>query len=83
MEQLADGGIRVEALTADYQAKAQEWAQRLDLPVADDNAAFAVQVGESGLQIQQLARRRPARYVSTLSKARQRTDGCSVAAAGR
>lgn len=59
MEQLADGGIRVEALTADYQATAQAWAQRLDLPLADDNAGFAVQVGASGLQIQQLGPQAP------------------------
>ncbi|HWD33711.1 class I SAM-dependent methyltransferase [Pseudomonas caricapapayae] len=59
VEQLADGGIRVEALTADYQATAQAWAERLDLPLADDNAGFAVQVGASGLQIQQLGPQAP------------------------
>ncbi|MEG1082314.1 MAG: class I SAM-dependent methyltransferase, partial [Pseudomonas sp.] len=59
VEQLADGGIRVEALTADYQAKAQAWAERLDLPLVDDNAGFAVQVGAGGLQIQQLGAQAP------------------------
>ncbi|MDD2060365.1 class I SAM-dependent methyltransferase [Pseudomonas sp. GD03860] len=59
VEQVADGGIRVEALTADYQAQANEWAQRLGLPLADENAGFAVQVGASGLQIQQLGPQAP------------------------
>ncbi|WP_136477845.1 class I SAM-dependent methyltransferase [Pseudomonas sp. DG56-2] len=59
VEQLADGGIRVEALTADYQPKAQEWAQRLGLPLESVHAEFAVQVGASGLQIQQLGPQAP------------------------
>jgi len=59
VEQLADGGIRVEALTADFQAQAVEWAQRLELPLSDDSAGFAVQVGASGLQIQQLGPQAP------------------------
>ena len=59
VEQLADSGIRVEALTADYQAQAAEWAQRLALPLSDDNAGFAVQVGANGLQIQQLGPQAP------------------------
>ncbi|MBM5458333.1 class I SAM-dependent methyltransferase [Pseudomonas sp. P66] len=59
VEQQADGGIRVEALTADYQSKAQEWAQRLGLPLEDTQAGFAVQVGASGLQIQQLGAQAP------------------------
>ncbi|MFK8331659.1 class I SAM-dependent methyltransferase [Pseudomonas sp. BJa5] len=59
MEQQADGGIRVEALTAEYQAQAEEWARRLDLPLEDDTAGFAVQVGVDGLQIQQLGPQAP------------------------
>ncbi|NER65554.1 class I SAM-dependent methyltransferase [Pseudomonas sp. MAFF212427] len=59
MEQLADGGIRVEALAGEYQAQAERWAVRLGLPLQDDSAAFAVQVGEAGLQIQQLGPQAP------------------------
>ncbi|MDU9393115.1 class I SAM-dependent methyltransferase [Pseudomonas sp. zfem002] len=59
MEQQVEGGIRVEALTADYQARAAEWAARLGLPLHDDGAAFAVQVGVDGLQIQQLGPQAP------------------------
>lgn len=59
MEQLADGGIRVEALAAEYQAQAEHWAVRLGLPLQDASAAFAVQVGETGLQIQQLGPQAP------------------------
>ncbi|MDD0972361.1 class I SAM-dependent methyltransferase [Pseudomonas fontis] len=59
VEQQADGGIRVEALTADYQAQAEQWAARLGLPLQDDAAAFAVQVGDDGLQIQQLGPQAP------------------------
>ena len=59
MEQLADGGIRVEALAGEYQAQAEQWAARLGLPLQDASAAFAVQVGEAGLQIQQLGPQAP------------------------
>ncbi|MEE1922190.1 class I SAM-dependent methyltransferase [Pseudomonas sp. 148P] len=59
MEQQVEGGIRVEALTADYQARAEEWAARLGLPMQDEAAAFAVQVGPEGLQIQQLGPQAP------------------------
>lgn len=59
VEQLADGGIRVEALAAEYQAQAEQWAARLGLPLQDASAAFAVQVGEAGLQIQQLGPQAP------------------------
>lgn len=45
VEQQAEGGIRVEALSADYQAQAEQWAARLGLPLEDENAAFAVQLG--------------------------------------
>ncbi|MCU1724075.1 class I SAM-dependent methyltransferase [Pseudomonas sp. 5P_5.1_Bac1] len=59
MEQRLEGGIRVEALAADYQARAEQWAARLGLPLLDDDAAFAVQVGPDGLQIQQLGPQAP------------------------
>ena len=59
MEQLADGGIRVEALAGEYQAQAEQWAARLGLPLQDASAAFAVQVGEAGLQVQQLGPQAP------------------------
>ena len=59
MEQQVEGGIRVEALDAGYQAQAEQWAARLGLPLVDAEAAFAVQVGGDGLQIQQLGPQAP------------------------
>ncbi|WP_425928792.1 class I SAM-dependent methyltransferase [Pseudomonas sp. NyZ201] len=59
MEQQVEGGIRVEALDAGYQAQAEQWAARLGLPLDDAEAAFAVQVGVDGLQIQQLGPQSP------------------------
>ena len=52
-------GIRVEAMTAEYAQQASAWAERLGLPLQDDTAAFAVQVGADGLQIQQLGPQAP------------------------
>lgn len=52
-------GIRVEALTVEFEAQAALWAERLALPLQDDTAAFAVQVGMDGLQIQQLGPQAP------------------------
>ncbi|MBK0059198.1 class I SAM-dependent methyltransferase [Pseudomonas sp. S44] len=58
-EQEQGTGIRVEALSASFQAQAQEWSQRLGLPQVDDAAEFAVQIGADGLQIQQLGPQAP------------------------
>ncbi|MCY1412276.1 Ribosomal RNA small subunit methyltransferase J [compost metagenome] len=47
--------IVVQALSADFQPAAQQWAQRLGLPFSDDALAdFALQVGDDGLQLLQL-----------------------------
>lgn len=46
--------IRVEAMAGEYAEQAQVWAERLGLPLQQDEAEFAVQVGADGLQIQQL-----------------------------
>ncbi|MEE3633038.1 class I SAM-dependent methyltransferase [Pseudomonas sp. AL 58] len=59
VEQLADSRLRVEALSPEYQGHAEQWAQRLGLPLDDDAAGFAVQVGSEGLQIQQLGPQAP------------------------
>lgn len=60
MVELEQGmGIRVEALSAEFQAQAQVWAERLGVPLVDDEAGFAVQVGPDGLQIQQLGPQAP------------------------
>ena len=76
MVELEQGmGIRVEALSAEFQAQAQVWAERLGVPLVDDEAGFAVQVGPDGLQIQQLGRRRRDRCGWTSSKDRRRIDG--------
>ncbi|NQD77499.1 class I SAM-dependent methyltransferase, partial [Pseudomonas sp. CM27] len=52
-------GIRVEALSAEFEAQAAAWAERLALPLQDDAAGFAVQVGVDGLQVQQLGPQAP------------------------
>lgn len=43
-------GIRVEAMSEEYAGQAQAWAQRLGLPLQNDDAQFAVQLGPEGLQ---------------------------------
>ena len=53
-EQQAGSRIRVEALTADGQDQVALWAERLGLPVQDEQADFALQVTDDGLQLQQL-----------------------------
>jgi len=53
-EQARSTGIRVEALSAHFQDQARDWAERLGLPLQDDQAELALQVGADGLQIQQL-----------------------------
>lgn len=52
-------GIRVEAMSEAYADQAQAWAQRLGLPLQDDDAQFAVQLGAEGLQVQQLGPQAP------------------------
>ncbi|QWA27524.1 class I SAM-dependent methyltransferase [Pseudomonas sp. RC3H12] len=59
LEQQQAAGIRVEALVAQFQAQAEAWAQRLGLPLVDEAAEFAVQLGAEGLQIQQLGPQAP------------------------
>ena len=53
-EQPAASRIRVEALADGFQARAQQWAEQLGLPLQLADADFALQVGEHGLQLQQL-----------------------------
>lgn len=52
-------GVRVEAMSEEYAGQAQAWAQRLGLPLQDDDAQFAVQLGPEGLQVQQLGPQAP------------------------
>jgi 16S rRNA (guanine1516-N2)-methyltransferase len=59
VEQELGTGIRIEALAPEFQAQALAWAERLGLPLADEAAGFAVQVGADGLQIQQLGPQAP------------------------
>lgn len=59
VEQALGMGIRVEAIAPEYQGQAVEWAERLGLPMLDDMAGFAVQVGADGLQVQQLGPQAP------------------------
>ncbi|MCF5676852.1 class I SAM-dependent methyltransferase [Pseudomonas syringae] len=53
-EQQAGSRIRVEAVAVDAQEQAQAWAQRLGLPLHDEEADFALQLTDVGLQLQQL-----------------------------
>ncbi|KAF0863145.1 class I SAM-dependent methyltransferase [Pseudomonas sp. LD120] len=46
--------IKVEALGAGFEPQAQQWAERLGLPLQMEEAEFALQIGEQGLQLQQL-----------------------------
>jgi 16S rRNA (guanine1516-N2)-methyltransferase len=50
--------IRVESLAPHYAEVAQCWAERLGLPL-DGEAEFALQVGESGLQLVELGPKAP------------------------
>jgi len=59
IEQQAGSRIRVEALAVGGQEQAAQWAQRLGLPLQDDEADFALQVTDSGLQLQQLSEDAP------------------------
>ncbi|VVN29930.1 hypothetical protein PS623_04729 [Pseudomonas fluorescens] len=54
VEQEQGTGITVEALAPEYQAQAQQWAVQLGLPLNDDSAAVALQIGADFLQLQQL-----------------------------
>jgi 16S rRNA (guanine1516-N2)-methyltransferase len=54
-EQQSGSRIRVEAMAAGAQEQAADWARRLGLPLADDEADFALQLTDNGLQLQQLA----------------------------
>nr|BFD39909.1 class I SAM-dependent methyltransferase [Pseudomonas sp. FFPRI_1] len=53
-EQPAACRINVEALDSGFETQARQWAERLGLPLQIDAAEFALQVGEQGLQLQQL-----------------------------
>lgn len=46
--------IVVQALAPQYQAGAEQWAQRLGLELGEGGADFALQLGEQGLQLLQL-----------------------------
>ncbi len=54
MEQQAGGRIQVQAQNDACEPQAEQWAQRLHLPRRLPDADFVLQVGESGLQLQQL-----------------------------
>ncbi|MQT29465.1 SAM-dependent methyltransferase [Pseudomonas sp. FSL R10-1350] len=54
IEQAAGSRIKVEALDEAYQALAEQWAERLGLPLDEPQADFALQIGDQGLQLQQL-----------------------------
>ncbi|KPB71008.1 Ribosomal RNA small subunit methyltransferase J [Pseudomonas cannabina] len=53
-EQQTGSRIRVEAMAVDGQERAKEWAQRLGLPLHNQEADFALQLTDVGLQLQQL-----------------------------
>ncbi|MFL9812178.1 class I SAM-dependent methyltransferase [Stutzerimonas sp. VN223-3] len=51
--------VRVEALAPQFAERAEAWASRLGLPGHADEAEFALQLGESGLQLQLLGAQAP------------------------
>ncbi|MEP9317546.1 class I SAM-dependent methyltransferase [Pseudomonas sp. LABIM340] len=53
-EVLTPPRIVVQALAPAWQAAAEQWAQRLGLPMGKDDADFALQLGADGLQLLQL-----------------------------
>ncbi|NJI25276.1 class I SAM-dependent methyltransferase, partial [Aeromonas veronii] len=53
-EQPAASRIQVEALGEAFQGRAEQWASLLGLPMHLADADFSLQVGEHGLQLQQL-----------------------------
>ena len=55
----APSRIQVQALSAACQAQAEQWAQRLALPLHLDDPEFALQATEQGLQLQQLGPQAP------------------------
>ena len=54
MEQQAGGRIQVQAQNDAWEPQAEQWSQRLDLPRHLPDADFTLQVGDNGLQLQQL-----------------------------
>ncbi|MBD8623813.1 class I SAM-dependent methyltransferase [Pseudomonas sp. CFBP 13727] len=54
VEQQAGGRIQVQAQNDACEPQAERWAQRLHLPRQLPDADFVLQVGETGLQLQQL-----------------------------
>jgi len=53
-ESLTPPRIVVQALAPAWQAAAEQWAQRLGLPMGEGDADFALQLGDDGLQLLQL-----------------------------
>ncbi|CAH0129783.1 Ribosomal RNA small subunit methyltransferase J [Pseudomonas sp. Bi70] len=53
-----DTRIRMEALTPSLDGSAQQWAQRLGLPL-EGEAGYALQLGEAGLQLVELGPQAP------------------------
>ena len=51
--------VRVEALAPQFAERARAWATRLALPIEADQAEFALQLGEGGLQLQLLGEQAP------------------------
>lgn len=83
IEQPAACRIHVEASAPAFQPQAEQWAERLGLPMQVDDGEFALQVGEQGLQLQQLGPDAPGPVRVTSSRAVRRIVGCSVAVPGR
>ena len=53
-EPLTPPRIVVQALAPAWQVAAEQWAQRLGLPMGEGDADFALQLGDEGLQLLQL-----------------------------
>ncbi len=82
-EQPAASRIQVQALADSFQARAEQWASLLGLPLQMADADFSLQVGNTVCSCNSLGLTRQGRCGSTLSKAARRIGDCMVVAAGR
>lgn len=82
-EQPAASRIQVEALGDGFKARAEQWASLLGLPLQLADAEFSLQVGEHGLQLQQLGPDAPGPVRVDLSRVAPRIGACTAVAAGK
>lgn len=82
-EHPAASRIQVEALAEGFQARAEQWASLLGLPLQLADAEFSLQVGNMACNCNSSGLTHRGRCVWTLSRVAPRTGVYTVAAAGR